>query len=317
MNKLKPIGGYFGLELSQKEEYHKDAIRLNTGRNSLEYILKVKQYDKIYIPYYTCEVVLEPINKLNIEYGFYSINERLEPIINFEIKDNEAIILNNYFGITGHIVNKLSQSYKNIIIDNSQAFFEKALTGFDTFYSARKFFGVPDGAYLYCDKKLEADLEQDLSYQRFEHLLGRVDINPQSFYNNFKNNNILLQNQDIKQMSNVTQAILNSIDYHEVADKRMANFNYLHKNLGKTNLLKLNIDESSVPMVYPYLIENGKSIKQNLIDSQIYVATYWSNVLEWAKRDAFEHYLTKNLIALPIDQRYGVSDMQHIINMLR
>lgn len=95
MNKLKPIGGYFGLELSQKEEYHKDAIRLNTGRNSLEYILKVKQYDKIYIPYYTCEVVLEPINKLNIEYGFYSINERLEPIINFEIKDNEAIILNN------------------------------------------------------------------------------------------------------------------------------------------------------------------------------------------------------------------------------
>lgn len=76
---MKSIGGYFGLELSQKEEYHKDATRLNTGRNALEYVLKARQYDKVYIPYYTCEVVLEPINKLNIEYEFYSINERFEP----------------------------------------------------------------------------------------------------------------------------------------------------------------------------------------------------------------------------------------------
>lgn len=114
-------------------------------------------------------------------------------------------------------------------------------------------------------------------------------------------------------MSNVTHAILNSIDYQEVIDKRLANFNYLHMNLGKTNLLKLNIDESSVPMVYPYLIENGKSIKQNLIDSQIYVATYWPNVLNWSDKENFENYLTDNLIALPIDQRYNEDDMDTII----
>jgi hypothetical protein len=32
------IGGYFELELSRGEEYHSDAIRLNTGRNAFEYI---------------------------------------------------------------------------------------------------------------------------------------------------------------------------------------------------------------------------------------------------------------------------------------
>ena len=31
------IGGYFELELPQGEEYHKNAIRLNTGRNAFEY----------------------------------------------------------------------------------------------------------------------------------------------------------------------------------------------------------------------------------------------------------------------------------------
>jgi hypothetical protein len=34
---MQPIGGYFELELRKGKEYHTDAIRLNTGRNALEY----------------------------------------------------------------------------------------------------------------------------------------------------------------------------------------------------------------------------------------------------------------------------------------
>ena len=55
---MESIGGYFSLELPKYEEYHKDAIRLNTGRNCLEYILRARRYSKVYIPYYTCEVIL-------------------------------------------------------------------------------------------------------------------------------------------------------------------------------------------------------------------------------------------------------------------
>ena len=54
----KAIGGYFELELPLKEEFHKDALRLNSGKNCLEYILRARQYKKVYIPYYTCDVVL-------------------------------------------------------------------------------------------------------------------------------------------------------------------------------------------------------------------------------------------------------------------
>ena len=55
------------MELRKGVHQHKDAIRLNTARNSFEYVLRARQYTKVYIPYYTCEVMLEPINKLGIE----------------------------------------------------------------------------------------------------------------------------------------------------------------------------------------------------------------------------------------------------------
>lgn len=41
---MKAIGGYFELELPYSEEYHKNALRLNTGRNAFEYILRSKKY---------------------------------------------------------------------------------------------------------------------------------------------------------------------------------------------------------------------------------------------------------------------------------
>ena len=89
---MEQIGGYFSLELSQHEEYHKDAIRLNTGRNCLEYILRAREYKKVYIPYYTCDVVLEPFKKLGIPYEYYHIDIHFEIRDCFTLKDGEALL---------------------------------------------------------------------------------------------------------------------------------------------------------------------------------------------------------------------------------
>jgi len=43
---MNAIGGYFELELPYGEEYHKNAIRLNTCRNAFEYILIAKSYKR-------------------------------------------------------------------------------------------------------------------------------------------------------------------------------------------------------------------------------------------------------------------------------
>lgn len=66
---MEAIGGYFELaDLVEKGEFpHNEGILLNTGRNALEYILRsIGNVNHIYLSYYTCEVVLEPLKRLNI-----------------------------------------------------------------------------------------------------------------------------------------------------------------------------------------------------------------------------------------------------------
>ena len=314
---MKEIGGYFELELAKGEEYHKDAKRLNTGRNAFEYILRANTYKKVYLPYYTCDVMLEPITKLQIEYEFYSIQNNFEPVFDFtKIKTNEVFLYTNYFGTCDQIVLKLREQCENLIIDNSQAFFSKPLPNVDTFYSARKFFGVSDGAYLYTNNKIFETFSIDLSYNRFEHLLGRIDLGAESLYKNFINNDTSLVNQPIKKMSNLTKSILSSIDYDSIMEKRVENFNYLHTQLQEINQLNLNFDLNTPAMIYPLIINNGHLIKEKLIQNKIFVATYWPNVKEWVDKKSVEMNFVNNLLCLPIDQRYSISDMTNIVKTI-
>ena len=313
---MNSIGGYFELELRQGEHYHENALKLNTARNCLEYILKAKQYKKILIPYYTCEVILESIKKLKTDYRFYHINQKLEPVKKYKLLDNEAFLYTNYFGLKQETVQRLVNHYgKKLIVDNSQAFYAKPLEGIDTFYSARKFFGVPDGAYLYTNKYLEEELNQDISYMRVSHLLKRIDIDSEAGYVDFQQNDNSLVNQPIKKMSNLTDKLLKSIDYETVRLRRRKNYGTLSKQLQNDNQIEFDLDENTVPMVYPYF-SNEKNLRNKLIRNKVFVAKYWENILEWCSSDSLEYKFVERLLPLPIDQRYNQNDMEQIVKFI-
>jgi hypothetical protein len=311
------IGGYFELELSNSGEYHNSALRLNTGRNAFEYILRAKSYQKVFLPYFTCEVIFEPLQKLNIAYELYYIDEKLQPIFDFnKMGKQDVFVYNNYFGLCDRQVNEIAVKCKNLIIDNSQAFFSLPLPHIDTFYSPRKFFGLPDGAYLYIDRRLNSNLEQDVSMYRFEHLLGRIDINAEQYYDIFKKNNIELKNQPIKIMSELTQKLLNSINYNEARKKRCANFQFVHNRIRNSNLLNIELLDGSVPMLYPLLIKNGRKLKNKLIENDVFTATYWPSVLEKTESSDWEFFMVDNLVNIPIDQRYSENELILVLNLI-
>lgn len=318
MNWFDAIGGYFELELRNWEEFHQSIIRLNTGRNAFEYILRANEYKKVYLPYYTCEVMLEPIKKLKLDCEFYRIDRDFLPVIDVtKLQLNETLVYNNYFGIFDRNANKISRLNNNIIIDNSQAFYTKPIKGSQTFYSARKFFGVPDGAYLYTNKQLDLELQLDYSLNRMSHLLGRIEEGAEEFYQTFKRNDDVLSNQPIKQMSKLTHRLMQNIDYEYAARTRKENFNYLHSCLKDKNELNIDIESVTVPMVYPYLVKNGSELKQKLISNKIFVSTYWPNVAVWDEvKSSYENYLLQNLVTLPIDQRYNLNQMNIITNLI-
>lgn len=314
---MGPIGGYFSLELSQGESYHPQAIALNTGRNCLEYIMRCRNYRKVYIPYYTCVVVMEPFHKLGIPYEYYHINEQLEIAEDISLGSEEALLFTNYFGLKQRYVERLARQYgKQLIVDNTQAFYAKPIADVDTFYTCRKFFGVPDGAYLYTDAHADFEIEQDVSYDRVSFLMKRLDLGAEAGYADFHEQSKRLVGQPIKRMSNLTAQMMKGIDYRSVAQRRRENYKYLHQHLAETNQFSLELDEEAIPMVYPYLTKDG-TLKQKLIGERIYVATYWPNVLEWTSEKDFECLLVRNTCFLPIDQRYGIGEMERMVSCIQ
>ncbi len=313
---MKDIGGYFELELRKGTEYHPNALALNTGRNALELILRTKKIKKVYIPYYTCDVVLEPLIKLNIEYDFYHINTNFEPVFDFsKIEANETFLYTNYFGLKDDFIEKLAIFCPNLIIDSTQSFFSKPILGISTFYSCRKFFGVPDGAYLYLDNVDVSEFRYDYSDSRFAHLLKRIEHGAGIAYNDFKTNDSSLIGQPILQMSKLTKALLGNIDYENVKKIRRENFKALHRQLSDFNQLKIKLDNDAVPMVYPFW-SNNLNLRQLLIANKVFVATYWPNVLDWCDRNQLESRMVNEIVFLPVDQRYEIRDLQIIINLI-
>ena len=312
------IGGYFSLELpyNSKGEYHHNAIRLNSGRYCLEYVLRVKKYTKIFLPYYMCDAVLQPINKLGIDYEFYHIDKEFHIAETLHPRKTEVILYCNYFGLMDEYVKVVAYQYApNIIIDNTQAFFSRPLPGIDTFYTCRKFFGVADGAYLYTDKKADFDIPQDYSSSRMLFLLERVDKSAEYAFSLYHASEEYLDHTEIKLMSKVTKKIMSSIDYNEVITRRKKNYILLDEILSQRNLLHFTLESSLVPMIYPYLV-NDVNMHKILIENKVHVSKYWANVLVWTHGKGFETNLFKRLVPIPIDQRYTEVDMKRILSII-
>ena len=310
------IGGYFSLELSNGNEYHKDAIALNNARAALQYILRAKKYRKIYIPHYICGCVLQPIHAEGVDFEYYSINESFEPIFDKELAEGECFLYVNYFGLCQSVVEQVVRKYDNVIIDSTQAFYASPEDGVDTIYSARKFFGVPDGGYLYTDTLLDETLETDISYQRMEHLLKRIDLSANEGYSSFQENECSLDNSGIKKMSNLTHALLSGINYDAVSEIRRENYQYLDSLIGDSNLIELPELGKQVPMVYPYLTDD-ENLRGELIQNRVYVANYWNDVLSHVFEESVETKFVKCLLPLPIDQRYGEKEIEFIGDLVR
>ncbi len=312
------IGSYIELDLRNTGEYYPqntDIIRLNTARAGIYHAIKVLGLTKVYIPYYLCSVVRDFLSARGLQVIYYSINENLEP----DIAQNEidtAFLLINYFGIlTSKTIIKHTNHFHNVIIDNSQGFFSSPIEHCLNVYSPRKFFGVPDGCYVIGNNaNLYSNLySQDISSETSLFLLKRIEMGSQKAYEDRMKNENRLSRADVLIMSHLTKTLLKSIDYESIKNKRVNNFSYAHEKLRGLNKIKLNLtmDYQLFPMVYPLIIEN-ESLVEQLKSHGIYTGRWWSHVLRQVHPDSYEAYLSKYLIPIPIDQRYGPDEIDYI-----
>lgn len=313
---MREIGGYIEFENYDGSIYHDKAIPLNSGRNCLLYIIKSKKINKIALPYFLCDSVIDLCKKEEIEIVFYHIDKDFLPCV--ESLDNDIwLYIVNYYGQIKkcEIYKYIDRFNSKVIVDNAQAYFEPPIDGIDTIYTCRKFFGVSDGSFLYTNKILDEDFPQDESFLRMNFLLGRYERKAAEFYNEYVENNRLFAKEPIKKMSILTMNLLKGINYEKVKNIRTSNFQYLFDNFEDINKLKL--EKSIGSFAYPLWIENGAEVRKKLLSKNIYIPNLWPNVINELSNDFLETDLAMNVLPIPCDQRYNISDMKYILEEVR
>lgn len=309
------IGGYIELDTYRLPMLHENAIKLNCGRNALAYLIESKNIKKLYIPKFNCDCITDLCKRMNIDFDTYSIDKSFRPIFNKELNAGEWFYLINYYGqISNTEIEVYKGKYKNIIVDNAQAYFQMPVEGTDTLYTCRKFFGVSDGAILYTDKKLNRKLDIDESFNRMRFVLGRFERSASEFYIESSENNDLFDNESIKYMSKLTQNLLHGIDYGYVGKKRTTNFEYLDKIFKDKNQLQLCTPNGA--FMYPLLVSNGAEIRKELQQKKIYIPVLWPNVLNECSEESIEYNFAKNILPLPCDQRYSEEEMEYMSKLI-
>jgi len=318
------VGGYigWGIEPTLNYWHPKARLVLNSGRSCIRVLLELLCPAGVWLPYYSCDSMFEPFHATETPIRFYALDDRLgvaDPLP--ELEPDQWLIYVNYFGILGDEVQRLFRHYGHRLwVDNTQAFFSRPnMDNMVSFNSARKFFGVPDGAYLYAGEDLAigpaADWPRNSDY-RFEHLflraLGRVEEGYKVFQDNEKRNG-----GDIRRVSEIGETLLSLVDYQAVASRRRDNFFYLHARLGSRNRFPANrliLANDAVPLCYPFLPEQPLE-HCYFWDRHIYVPKYWDDCLRRGSADKYpmEKELSVALLPLPVDQHCTIAMLDRVI----
>lgn len=304
-------GGYIELEAFHGKLFHDEAVALNCGRNALAYLCEAKKIQKLYIPYFLCASVANLCDKIGVKYEYYHLTEQFNPIFLRRLGNGEWLYVVNYYGqLSNDVLVEWKLKYGNIIVDNAQSYFQVPISNVDTLYTCRKYFGVSDGAFLYTDARIEKKLPIDESFERMAFLLGRFERSANEFYPQYVSNNQLFASEPLKEMSKLTQNILRGVDYEKIKKIRTDNFAFFNEQFKEINRLSLTNPEGA--FMYPLYIENGAAVRKHLQQRKIYIPTLWPDVFAVCKETDIEYDMAKNILPLPVDQRYNNDDMKYI-----
>lgn len=312
---MKEIGGFLELELNHGSEFHEQGIALNSGRNCLRYLIRGRKIKRIWLPKLLCSAISDTCKEENVQILYYSIDKQLRPVLPQSLEGDWLYLINYYGQYSVEEIRHLDRIYKNIIVDNVQAFYTKPIEGLDTIYTCRKFFGVPDGGYLYTGCALSEILQKDESYDELTFLAGRLERSANEFYSAYRENEQRIDELPLRRMSMVTQNLLRGIDYEQIKKERERNFSYLHEQLRSVNQLELCLPDG--PYMYPLLVKDGAEIRRSMQEKRIYIPTLWPNVLQECPIDSLEYQYAADILPIPVDQRYDIGDMETIVDEIR
>ena len=318
------IGSFIELQLRKGSEWYDqttDIARLNTARQGIWHAFRVTGCKRIWIPVYQCDSIRETFEKHGVEMKFYHQDRNFNPT-DIAAEEDDAVLLCNYYGImSAERMRFLARTFAHPIIDCAQAFFCKPLEGALNVYSCRKFVGAPDGAYV-VGKDAHLFVEeypQCYSSDTAAFLLKRIEYGCEGKgYEARGLNESRIDHEGCMKMSKLTRVLMDAEDYDYNIKKRKENFAYAQELLGSINRIDptMYMDDGTVPMVYPLVVEEDACIRR-LFEAKHFQGHWWSYICGEQPEDSFEYWISRYVIPITIDQRYGKEEIDYLVNVIR
>lgn len=326
MEKIKAFGGEW--EISSDDGY--SAI-FASGRSSLRVILHnlPRGIEEIFLPAYICEDVLRTIQDYKLKVTFYSISTDLQPLIGPINPQKQVLYVCNHFG--HHYVDIPVNPEVTVIYD---AVFEVELDNylrvknFFIFNSLRKISPSVDGSTLFSNKPFKTphhDLQNSFADLRSSARRKRAIF--------FETGNEAIEADFLNEVKTSEQALFDSKKHQPYSG---LHFNLLTKWFTNYKKNKVNRLEK-----YQFLTEQltGKYLQfkpkfpsffiakhsrreellKLLTKKRIYLPIHWRIPSElYQRRNPAPEYLDiSNLLSIPLDERYSLSDLETVAKYIK
>jgi len=352
----QPIGSDFSLTegdvFNQRDEQRNFVPRsfrtywVSSGRDGLLALVKGFRYrrrNEFLLPSYICPEVIETLTPI-VKVSFYQVKKDLTLDIN-AVEDcispsTRALLLVHYFGFPHPQLHELARLCRDLgimlIEDCVQAAFTKASgnplgrVGNAAFCSLRKFLPIPDGGWLTTHTPIPVHLKDSVEHSnyvrlreiliRMRGLFPRDAVNVPDIF--FKQAFMYADQEGTRYpkpapMAQLSFDLLRRFPLTKWVHIRRKNYDQLVKLLPKSaNPLFPRLPIGVVPLGLPVLVRHRDTVQRRLAAKRIYAPVHWR--LSGVPRrfeDAWK--LSKQLLTLPIDQRYSKQEMRKIAEEVR
>ena len=337
----KVIGGEFEIDVQQHYQKRYNApegvVTYSSGRSALYNILahlkEKSEIKSVLFPDYLCESVYQMAEKNQMGVEFYELDEQLNPeITDIENKydPTKAVLLINYFGLKDCkiMIEQLRGFYPEmmIVLDNVQAPYEmQNETDSDfTFSSFRKAFPVADGSWVISKNRVLPKYERVNEFAQYKIAASYLKAirNQHLFHDEvyldlFHKGEEKIDDDYQTDMTQLSKDILANMEWNRWAILRKRNANFIIEGLNELGIRPIiPINENRVPLFVPIRIESRNKVRKAMFSNNIFLPVHWPVEEKYQSKLMRGSDLAEHELSIIVDQRYSMSDMKHILNIL-
>ena len=327
------IGRFIGLEApsptpSARTFESDDLLYLRNARAALAHLLASLERPRVWLPAYVCGDLAEGAATGGREVLFYPVGEALIPDADFlrkRLRPGDAVVGVDYFGAAPGdraLANLAAESPDLVWIqDRAQALWpDEAAWAQYLLYSPRKVIGVPDGGVLVSRRGpvAEPDWRQG---EGVGHLLPAIlrfedpgDTRSEVWRAAYRAAEDAMTAEPFP-MSRLARTLLPAIDVTAAIARRRRNAAVLEARVAGQGLFEAPRLSSGAPIGVPVLTSDAAAVQARMAEQGVFCPRHWPDLP--SPPDAFgaEHQLSRRLLTLPCDHRYGEDDMARVADV--